>query len=106
MSSDIEKVDVLKVLKASGHGLALLTDLTDGRLSEGWEAHLADHDKACAIVSELIERAFAVRSAHKAFKDWQRSHGKKEKVPRSILEMNAHAKEMLFGCLSRITPST
>lgn len=58
--------------------------------------------EARAVVADLIERARALRSAHCAFQDWKAKAPKRYPAPRSILEMNAHAKAMLFAALDRV----
>lgn len=62
----------------------------------------ADLAQVRAVVAELIERASALRSAHCAFQDWKAKAPKRYPAPRSILEMNAHAKAMLFAALDRV----
>lgn len=55
-----------------------------------------------AAVAELIERARALRSAHCAFQDWKAKAPERYPAPRSIIEMNVHAKAMLFAALDRV----
>lgn len=89
-------VDVVAVLKFHA-GCQKNPMLSYGKFCAG-----DDIEQTLAAVAELIERARALRSAHCAFQDWKAKAPKRYPAPRSILEMNVHAKAMLFAALDRV----
>jgi hypothetical protein len=81
---------VVRIAKAASLGVA------------GNKPRIERAEQAIAAFAELIERARALRSAHCAFQDWKAKAPERYPAPRSILEMNVHAKAMLFAALDRV----
>lgn len=90
------KVDVLAVMDEAHDWLYRSSE------SRGDDDRAANVKLARAAVAELIGRVRALKSAHEAFQSWKASVPDGASVPRSILEMNAGAKSMLFDALARI----
>lgn len=88
------KVDVRGILERAG------ADAHAPEGSQGWALVQVDR-----VVADLVEKASALHSAHKAFQDWKAGAPKDCPAPRSILEMNVHAKAMLFAALANIGPT-
>jgi hypothetical protein len=54
MSTERKPIDVLAVMDTDGCAVAMLTDITVGRVSESWKTHLPVHDEARELVAELL----------------------------------------------------
>lgn len=95
-----QRVDVLAVMEDAYRLLYLNApdERAECEARDACDALMA----AKKAVAELIDKASALRSAHEAFQAWKKSAPKDASVPRSILEMNVHAKAMLFAALANV----